>query len=272
VEGDGIHVFKTSVRFADVVGLYEFDRELRLLVLAAIERIEIGFRTAASHYLCTRYGPLWFLRADVFCYGFDHASFQTELEESLGLEASTGRRREQFLDHYYKKYTEPEHPPGWMMAEIWSLGTWSRTYKCLRDVLDQKAIARELGCPHVLLESWLHAVTYVRNCCAHHSRLWNRQFTIRPKLSAEILDANLTWLDTSFAAQAIVMQALLTKLAPVEQWPRRLAGLFDRYPRVKANVMGFPRNWRKQDFWKLAEPQPPAGGLPVANPVLPLNS
>ncbi|MDE6380839.1 MAG: Abi family protein, partial [Muribaculaceae bacterium] len=24
------------------------------------------------------------------------------------------------------------------------------------------------------MESWLHAIVYVRNICAHHSRLWNR--------------------------------------------------------------------------------------------------
>ncbi len=36
------HLFKTNSRFEDVVALYSFDSELRLLLFNAIERIEIG--------------------------------------------------------------------------------------------------------------------------------------------------------------------------------------------------------------------------------------
>jgi abortive infection bacteriophage resistance protein len=39
------HVFKPHSRFEDVIALYSFDSELRLLVFNAIERIEIGLRT-----------------------------------------------------------------------------------------------------------------------------------------------------------------------------------------------------------------------------------
>ena len=247
------HKFRDDVQFEDVVALYEFDRELRLLTLSAIERIEIGFRTAASHHMCVQHGPLWFLDEKSFLRGFNHDEFLAGLQKDLGLDASTGQRREQFLDHYFKKYSQPEHPPGWMVAEILSLGTWSKIYKYL-DVSDQKPIAHEVGCPSVLLESWLHSLTHVRNCCAHHSRIWNRQFTIRPKLPKHASDATLTWKDNLFAAQAVAIHELLKKLAPGECWPRRLADLFDRYPKAKAWAMGFARNWRKQAFWGITEP------------------
>lgn len=29
-----------------------------------------------------------------------------------------------------------------------------------------------------VMESWLHSIVYVRNICAHHSRLWNRRLSI----------------------------------------------------------------------------------------------
>nr|WP_245153128.1 Abi family protein [Xanthomonas oryzae] len=35
-----------------------------------------------------------------------------------------------------------------------------------------------------MLKSWLHALTSIRNICAHHSRLWNRELGIRPELPA----------------------------------------------------------------------------------------
>ncbi len=39
------HIFQENTRFGDVKRLYEFDRKLRLLILDAIERIEIALRT-----------------------------------------------------------------------------------------------------------------------------------------------------------------------------------------------------------------------------------
>lgn len=43
--------FKAGARFCDAVELYVFDKKLRLLVLDALERIEIGLRVDISHNL-----------------------------------------------------------------------------------------------------------------------------------------------------------------------------------------------------------------------------
>ncbi|WP_438590204.1 Abi family protein [Duncaniella muris] len=32
--------------------------------------------------------------------------------------------------------------------------------------------------PPKTFNSWLHTINYVRNICAHHARLWNRDFNI----------------------------------------------------------------------------------------------
>jgi abortive infection bacteriophage resistance protein len=39
------HRFEPDARFADVLNLYIFDRELRLLILDAIERLEVSIRS-----------------------------------------------------------------------------------------------------------------------------------------------------------------------------------------------------------------------------------
>ncbi|AWB35850.1 Abi family protein [Orrella marina] len=51
------HSFKPGTRFVDVLNLYIFDRELRLLVLDAIERVEVSVRTGWAYTLAHRYGP-----------------------------------------------------------------------------------------------------------------------------------------------------------------------------------------------------------------------
>lgn len=45
------------------------------------------------------------------------------------------------------------------------------------------AIAKELGTVnHTYLPSWLLTITQIRNVCAHHGRLWNKNLPGTPKL------------------------------------------------------------------------------------------
>lgn len=55
--------------------LYVFDRELRLAVVDAVERIEIAFRAQLSQTMSKQHGPHWFTHAQHFVPGFRHAQF-----------------------------------------------------------------------------------------------------------------------------------------------------------------------------------------------------
>lgn len=45
-KGNADHRFQPDTSFDDALNLYVFDRELRLLVMDAIERVEVSVRTA----------------------------------------------------------------------------------------------------------------------------------------------------------------------------------------------------------------------------------
>ena len=55
------HNFKPGVTFDDILDRYVFDRKLRLLVMDAIERIEISVRAALSNILAPRHGAHWYM-------------------------------------------------------------------------------------------------------------------------------------------------------------------------------------------------------------------
>jgi Abi-like protein len=57
------HIFKSGISFQDIVDCYTFDREFRLLLSDALERIEIAIRTAISDYMSQNINPHWFLEA-----------------------------------------------------------------------------------------------------------------------------------------------------------------------------------------------------------------
>nr|VFK58713.1 MAG: Abi-like protein [Candidatus Kentron sp. TUN] len=46
------HRFKQETLFDDIINLYMFDKKLRLLLLNAVERIEISVRTQWAYHLC----------------------------------------------------------------------------------------------------------------------------------------------------------------------------------------------------------------------------
>jgi abortive infection bacteriophage resistance protein len=47
----------------------------------------------------------------------------------------------------------------------------------------KKEIATKYSLHHKTLISWMHFLTYIRNLCAHHSRLWNKELAIKPVLN-----------------------------------------------------------------------------------------
>ena len=60
------HQFKPDTNFKDVLKLYIFDRELRLLVLDGIERIEVSVRSQWAYYLAHRHSPHAHLDSTLF--------------------------------------------------------------------------------------------------------------------------------------------------------------------------------------------------------------
>ena len=244
---DGTHEFLPNTRFEDVVDLYVFDRKLRLLVIDALERIEVAVRATISRQMSERIGAHWYLDGTPFFPGFDHDDFLDRLKKDIGHDHSRKAVRQIFIQHYYDKYTDPALPPSWMVFEVLSLGTVSKIFKNLARE-HQKPIAKEYELDTSIFASWLHALSYLRNLAAHHQRLWNRRYTIRPAVARKV--ANDLSQQDRFYAQAVMIQVLLKKISPGTVWGARLLDLFNEYPSIEIKRMGFPENWNSRDVWQ----------------------
>jgi abortive infection bacteriophage resistance protein len=253
--GNGVqpHTFMEGITLKDVLDSYIFDRELRLLVMDAIERIEVAFRACISNTMSENHGPHWFMDPAHFVPRFKHTDLLEKIKrETYHASVSTPRnhpRREAFIHHYYQTYCHPELPPSWMVVEVMSLGTLSSIYASLASRDMQKEICKPFGINHLVMESWLHTLTYLRNLCAHHARLWNRQFSIKPtimKAYQKQLGRNYT-----FYAQSAMLYILMYIIADGSKWQRRLAELLEKHPNVNIRAMGFPTDWKQDPFWRL---------------------
>ncbi len=239
------HTFAARTTFKTVLEAYILDRELRILVMDAIERIEVAFRACISNTLCLHHGAHWFLDPKHFVSTNLHEEILEKIKNEL-----MRRDKEEFISHYFKTYCHPELPPSWMVVEVISLGTLSRIYSKLADRSIQKAICKPFGINHYVIESWLHALAYLRNLCAHHATLWNRTFSIKPTPLRSL--QKLMSRNDKFFAQAVMLYTLMRVIADGSRWQHRLASLLEKHSIISSGIMGFPSNWKEDPFWNLA--------------------
>lgn len=99
------------------------------------------------------------------------------------IKKEVSRSNEDFIKEHSEKYTFPSLPPVWKTLEVVSFGTLSKLFCLFKDNRLKKQVAREFGLPqYTYLESWIRCIIVLRNCCAHHARIWNRRFALKPQL------------------------------------------------------------------------------------------
>ena len=247
------HKFIDNITFDQILGLYSFDRKLRILVIDALERIEVALRTSISNEMSTTYSAHWYLNKDNFSKKYGHAGFIDHLKKRVRF-GDVENKRPTFIAHYFREYSSPELPPSWMVFETLTFGTVSNLYENLNKS-DQSRIAAHFKLHPSVLASWMHVLSNLRNVCAHHEVLWNRKFPIKPKIAKDF--TKLMGDNRKLYSQLIIARYLLSCISENSSWAKRLKGLVElegsHLKRVKvAETMGFPSEWFLLEFWGLA--------------------
>ncbi len=240
----GNHQFIAGTTFEDITDLYSFDRKLRIIFLDALDRVEVGLRAATTQAMCLQYGPHWYMDANNFLPSANHVELLESLKEEIGHDDQ--RRRTVHINHYYSNYDQPEMPPSWMLLEAISFGSMVHIIRKLT-AKNLKLISRLLGLPEQAVHSWPLSLSYLRNLCAHHERVWNRIYTIKPYKTTQHPDLNPN--DKTYA-QAVCLYVMLGIFTSRISWKNRLVSLFADHPTVPLINMGFPNNWAGRAVWR----------------------
>ena len=240
------HVFKSGSTFEAAYNIYNFDRELRKLIIGEIEKIEVADSTQTAYIMSSQYHAHWFEDNTLFTDATRHAKILSKIDEEYS------RSDEEFIKAFKAKYSD-HFPPSWITLEITSFGTLSILYSNLLPRRAKRTIASYFGLADKVFASWLHCIVYVRNICAHHSRLWNRTLSIRPQMPRSPRNTFLTQpvkgtQQTYFVLSMIVY--LLNTVNPNHSFITRFKDLLKRYPSIDVRAMGFPANWEGESLWK----------------------
>lgn len=205
------HKFKDNIALEDIVKLYDFDHQLRLIIDSALEKIELFLRSQISNTLAIQNGIFAHENKILFKNSTDHESWMNKAHSQIE------NSKEVFIRHFKDKYFGFPAVPIWMAIEIISLGSLSHLYKNLKKE-SQKNISNQININYLVLEKWMHFFTYIRNICAHHSRLWNRTLAISP-VRPNHFDARWSILRNDHLAFAlVVIDTILGKMPRGESY------------------------------------------------------
>ena len=243
-------VFLPGTSFETIVDLYLLDEELRGVVFTMLTPIEIFLRTRIAYELSHKWGAFAHYNPAIFQNETAGKQWLAELEET------TADSKETFVQHYKAKYNGFPHLPLWMACEVLSLGSLSTLYSCLtRDA--RLLICSVVGIDHNVFRTWLHTITFLRNICAHHGRLWSLNFSIRPMIPDKHPEWQAIHFDNKKLFTSIAMMEWICRQAdlplsnvePVYETMREIAVLDTRF----AGWMGVPAGRKIEMCWEKPE-------------------
>jgi len=241
--------FKNATTFKDVSNLYDFDEDLRLTIFGCVQKIEIAIRSRIINSYSNNFNAHWFLNKKRYKKFESYINFQKSALTII----EQNQKKEKFIEHYISKYNEPIIPVNWMVIEMLTLGQLSRLYKSLNDDRIKKGIADDFGITELVLESWLHNLNYIRNICAHHYRLWNRDLGITPKFPRRVKYPFLVQ-KRGFSHEKIyltlsVIIYLLDRIELNSQKKSTLIKFIDELPPFYKDKMGLPGFYKSETLW-----------------------
>lgn len=257
--------YRPGTSIADATRLIDYDRGLRLLVIEAVDRIEVSLRMQVGH----RLGHLGaFAHRDPVNFTSSFTEIRAHRGENspivsrwtTWLERVHGRQAESdeaFVAHFRQKYDD--NLPIWALTEILELGQLSRLYAGLDRVLATE-IANAYGVPTKrVFGSWIASVNYVRNVSAHHARLFNRKLVQAPALPTAGQIPPLDHLRHSTSAKArfgvynalAIMAHLVRTIDPKCDWNHRIATHLASFPSGTLTTadLGAPIDWMSLNLW-----------------------
>ncbi len=269
--------FSPGTTLDNIITHYRFDRQLRLLLLDSIERIEVALRSilvnlhtahhGAFEYAASSYFPRW----DGYMQQIEKARIRRDKNKRIIY------RGEEYIDHFFSKYGDyHDYLPLWMAVGNFEMGTIVYFFIHSTEQIRQK-IADHWQTDRNALTSWLQALRGLRNICAHHGRVWNRHFMFPPKIPAYSVDKRWhlvysekahKWVKPTSSLQGapsmansanhvgallFICRQLMHSIAPHSRWHERAEQLITSAAANGINIhkMALPQHWQRHPLWTL---------------------
>ena len=239
--------FSKSATFQNIIDIYNFDHELRHILLQYLEVIEVQMKSVYAYEFTKVHGPTGYLDETFFTNKAKHKEIIDKAEQQKAQRLP----HEAYLKHFVKDLHQDV--PLWAYVDLLTISDISFLYSISEQPI-KNAVARAFGLTMnkgaAILGSYMHSMTIIRNLCAHGSRIYNRLFEQKPSLNKKekaLLRKNSNGeLDNAhFYGFLLIMRRIL----PVDEFSEMrnsIVMLTKKYPFVRMDYYGFRSDWEQK--------------------------
>ena len=208
------NIFKDGTTFKDIIDLYKFDRELRILIMDMVERIEVSIKSNIINELSL-------INKDAFCYQ-DNKLFKSDkwyekidymIKDSL---SKNKYKKHEIWLHYKNNYSNEVFPPIWMLINTSDFWFVTNLYNNLKyDIREQ--ISYKYGLTESEFWQTIDIIRKIRNIVSHHERLFNLSFSY--------------WINSSIKFNKFIknINSFKKNIVPTSWWNEKVKLLYKKY-------------------------------------------
>lgn len=196
------HLFNENVNLDDIVKLYYFDFDLKMLLLRYIYRIEVHFRTQLVYIASNHYedNNTWYV---------DPKIVDNQILKEFNNIYFNLKNKNNTLIKHHNNYS-CDYAPAWKVFEFLTFGQAFKFYSNLKNEELKKKISAVYGFRDVsLLNNYFISLINIRNICSHNGVLfdYNQSVGIKriPNLKYRIKTQNTTNLNASIRLLLFVL-------------------------------------------------------------------
>ena len=193
-----------NVSFEEIYALYEFDKNLKLIMLKYALEVESFIKSLISNHISNIYGIDAYLNVNNLDNKANLA-VRKRLIDKINDDINRNYGIHLAITHYIDNYG---FVPPFVLTKILTFGVISSYYGLLKQS-DRQIIAKRFKISDILLKQILRCLTNIRNICAHNDRLfcYRDKYTLKFKEidSNYVIKDNLTNLYMMIRAMQIVL-------------------------------------------------------------------
>lgn len=192
---DAKHNLLTNTKFSTVLQLYYLDVDLKNILVKALNRIEINFKTQLIYYASNKYNndAVWFSNPKIVKNSFVEGFYNFYNKNIKTINNKP-------IQKHHLKYKNHKYAPAWKTIEFMSLGSTIKLYDALLNESLKRKIAKQYNVLSLQnFKNYLKTIRFIRNICAHSDLLFdsNTSFTILSSPQIPIENDKTHCLDTA---------------------------------------------------------------------------
>ncbi len=232
------------VSFDEIYALFEFDKELKNIILRYCLEIETVIKAIMANQISQVYGVKNYLDISNWDASIND-TIKKNLIDKINTEIEKDYNTHTAVTHYMDKYG---FIPPFVLVKILTFGITSRYYGLLKQS-DRQAIAKYFKISDKLLKQILKNLTTIRNIAAHSDRLYN--YTSKFYLSFKLIDKS--YIKSNNITNLYMVIRCMGKLLTEEQYLALYNSINNEIKKMKESIhsisvdkilnkMGFPLN------------------------------